>query len=69
MNSKERARAAIARQPVDYVPLGFYAVDCDTISRVIGRPTLVRNKVESQIAIWEGRRDDLDEYVHLRDRF
>ena len=32
------------------VPLGFYAVDHDTVERVLGRPTLVRNKVEIQIA-------------------
>jgi len=59
MNGRDRVRAAIARQPVDYVPLGFYAVDHDTVERVIGRPTLVRNKVEIRIATWEGRRDDL----------
>jgi hypothetical protein len=61
MNGRERVRAAIAREPVDYVPLGFYAVDHDTVERVIGRPTLVRNKVEISIATWEGRRDDLVE--------
>ena len=59
MNGKERVRAAIAREPVDRVPLGFYAVDHDTVERVIGHPTLVRNKVEIRIATWEGRRDDL----------
>ncbi len=63
MTSKERVQAAIARQPVDRVPMGFYAVDCDTIQRVIGRPTLVRNKVETQIALWEGRRDELVESI------
>ena len=61
MNSRERVQAAIARQPVDRVPLGFYAVDCDTVGRVLGRPTLVRDKVESQIALWEGRRAELAE--------
>jgi hypothetical protein len=61
MNGRERVEAAIAREPVDYVPLGFYAVDCDIVGKVIGRPTLVRNKVETQIAIWEGRRDELVE--------
>ena len=59
MNSKERVIAAIERKPVDMTPLGFYAVDHDMIAKVIGRPTLIRNKVETQIAIWEGRRDDL----------
>ena len=61
MNSRERVSKAIARKSVDRIPLGFYAVDHDTIESVIGRPTLVRNKVETQIAIWEGRRDDLAE--------
>ena len=61
MNSKERVQAAIARQPVDRVPLGFYAVDHDTVAKVIGRPTYVRNKIEMQVAIWEGRRDELVE--------
>ena len=39
MTSKERVRAAIAGEPVDRIPLGLYAVDCDTVERVIGRPT------------------------------
>ncbi len=61
MNSKERARAAIARQPVDQVPLGFYTVDHDTIEAVLGRPTFVRNKIAHRVALWEGRRDELAE--------
>ena len=61
MNSKERVRAAIARQPVDKVPLGFYAVDYDTVERVIGRPTYIRNKINIQLALWEGRRDEVAE--------
>ena len=59
MNSKERVRAAIARQPVDQAPLGFYLVDHDIISRVIGRPTYLRNRTAYEIAIWEGRRDEV----------
>lgn len=55
MNSIQRVRAAVARQPVDQIPLGLYAVDHDTISRVIGRPTIVRNQIEMAIAFWEGR--------------
>ena len=61
MNSKERVRAAINREPVDEVPLGFYVVDYDTIEKVIGRRTYVRNKITSQIALWEGRRDEVVE--------
>ncbi len=61
MTSKERVRAAIAGEPVDYPPLGFYVVDCDTISRVLGRPTLVRDKVAAPLALWEGRREEVVE--------
>lgn len=61
MNSKERVAAAIAGKPVDKVPLGFYVVDHDIIAQVIGRPTLVRNKIAIQIALWEGRRDEVAE--------
>lgn len=61
MNSKERVQAAIARKPVDMVPLGFYAVDCDTVERVIGHPTYVRNKIGIQLALWDGRRDEVAE--------
>ena len=61
MNSRERVAAAIARKPVDRVPLGFYAVDYDTVEKVLGRPTHVRNKIEIQLALWEGRRDEVAE--------
>lgn len=61
MNGRERVRAAIAREPVDRVPLGFYAVDHDTIERVIGRPTLVRNKIQVKLALAAGRRDEVAE--------
>lgn len=61
MNSKERVRTAIRRERPDKVPLGFYVVDYDIIEKVIGRPTYVRNKVKSQIAFWEGRRDEVVE--------
>lgn len=61
MNSRERVTAAIARMPVDRVPLGFYAVDYDTVEKVIGRPTYVRNKIDIQVALWEGRRAEVAE--------
>ena len=61
MNGKERVIAAIERKPVDRVPLGFYAVDYDTVEKVLGRKTYVRNKIEIQIALWAGRRDEVAE--------
>lgn len=63
MNSKERVKNAINRQPVDRAPLGVYAIDHDTVSKVLGRPTYVRNKPAQQIAIWEGRRDEVAESI------
>ncbi|MFP4028687.1 MAG: uroporphyrinogen decarboxylase family protein [Candidatus Brocadiia bacterium] len=59
MNSKERVAAMISREPVDSIPLGFYVVDCDTVEKVIGRKTYVRDKIGRQIAFWEGRRDEV----------
>jgi hypothetical protein len=61
MTGKERVRAAINHEPVDRVPLGFYVVDCDTVERVIGRKTYVRDKIRTQVALWEGRRDEVAE--------
>ncbi len=52
MNSRSLVEATFARRKTPRVPLGLYAVDHDTIERVIGRPTYVRNKVETQIAFW-----------------
>jgi hypothetical protein len=65
MNSRERVAAAIARQPVDMVPLGFYAVDHDTVAKVLGHPTYVRNKIAIQVALWEGRRDEVAESLKV----
>ena len=61
MTGKERVQAVLKNQKPDRIPLGFYVVDCDTVSSVIGRKTLVRNKIGQQIALWQGRRDEIVE--------
>ncbi len=61
MNAIERVTNAIARKPVDRIPLGFYAVDCDTVGKVLGRPSIMRDKVEIQLALWYGRRGEVAE--------
>jgi hypothetical protein len=61
MNGIERVRLTLAGQTADRVPLGFYAVDCDTIEKVLGRKTFVRDKVGQQIALWNGRRQEVAE--------
>jgi uroporphyrinogen-III decarboxylase len=57
LNSKERVRRALHHQPVDRVPIGFFAIDYDTVERLLGHETYLRAKAKSQIAFWEGRRD------------
>ncbi len=59
MNGKERVQHALARQPVDRIPLGFYAIDFDTVERLLGHETYLRAKAKTQIALWEGRRDEV----------
>ncbi|MCS7181359.1 MAG: uroporphyrinogen decarboxylase family protein, partial [bacterium] len=61
MTSKERIKRLIERKEIDKIPIGFYVVDYDIIEKVIGRPTYVRNKVKTQIALWEGRRKEVAE--------
>jgi len=59
LNSRERVLAALEHGPVDHLPLGFFAVDHDTVARVLGRETYLRSKAASQIALWEGRRAEV----------
>ncbi len=59
MTSKGRVRAALSRQVPDRVPLGDFAIDFDTVERVLGHETYVRAKAKCQIAYWEGRRDEV----------
>lgn len=59
MNSKQRVLAALEHREPDRLPLGFFAVDHDTVSKVLGRETFLRAKAASQIALWEGRRDEV----------
>lgn len=59
MNSNERVRAVFRGDIPDRVPWGEWAVDSDAVAHVIGRPTYVRAKARSRIALWEGRRDEV----------
>jgi uroporphyrinogen-III decarboxylase len=59
VNSEERVRRALAHEPVDRVPIGFFAIDFDTVERLLGHETYLRAKARSQIAFWEGRRDEV----------
>jgi len=59
MNSKERVTAALEPREPDRIPWGEFAVDHDTVARIIGHETFLRAKAASQIAFWEGRRDEV----------
>lgn len=59
MTSKERVEAVLQGQLPDKVPWGEWAVDFDTVQRIVGHETYYRAKAKSQIAFWEGRRDEV----------
>lgn len=59
MNSKQRVRTVLEGKMPDRTPLGFYAIDSDTATRILGRPTYWRAKAKCQIAFWQGRRDEV----------
>ncbi len=61
MTSKERVQAILSKKRPDRTPIGFFAIDSDTASRVLGRETYWRAKAKTQIAFWEGRRDEVVE--------
>ena len=59
MTSKERVKAVLAGDIPDKVPWGEWAVDFDTVGKIIGRETYYRAKARSAMALWEGRRDEV----------
>jgi hypothetical protein len=61
LNSTERVRTVLAGGIPDRVPIGEYAVDFDTVEKIIGHETYLRAKAKSQIAFWENRHDEVAE--------
>ncbi len=59
MTSKQRVNAVLRGDIPDKVPWGEWAVDFDTVEKIIGRETFYRAKAKSQFAFWEGRRDEV----------
>lgn len=59
MNKKERVSAVLDHKQPDSIPIGMYAIDCDTVKKILGRDTYVRNKAGQTLALWEGRRDEV----------
>jgi len=61
MTSKERVRAVLEGRLPDRVPYAEFAVDFDTVEKVLGHETFLRAKAKSQIAFWEGRHAEVAE--------
>ena len=59
MTSKERVKAILTGSIPDRVPWGEWAIDFDTVAHFIGHETFYRAKAKSQMALWEGRRDEV----------
>ncbi|MEN6560363.1 MAG: uroporphyrinogen decarboxylase family protein [Acidobacteriota bacterium] len=59
MTSKERVAAVLEGRIPDRVPYAEFAVDFDTVERLLGHETFLRAKAKSQIAFWEGRHDEV----------
>lgn len=61
VTSKERVTAVLEGRVPDRVPYAEFAVDFDTVERIIGHETYLRAKARSQIAFWEGRDEEVAE--------
>jgi len=66
MTSKQRVLATLEGNIPDRVPIGEFAIDFDTVEKIIGHETYLRAKAKSQVAFWEGRHDEVAE-SYLRD--
>lgn len=61
MNSKNRVLTTLNGAVPDCVPIGEFAIDFDTVEKILGHETYLRAKAKSQIAFWEGRYDEVAE--------
>ncbi len=59
MNSKERVKMVLDKKVPDRIPYGEFSIDFDTVEKILGHETYLRAKAKSQIAFWEGRRDEV----------
>ena len=59
MTPKSRVLSVLHNTIPDRVPWGEWAIDFDTVSKVIGHETFYRAKARSQFAFWEGHRDEV----------
>ncbi len=73
MTSKERVLKTLEGKIPDRVPWGEFAVDFDTVEKILGHKTYFRAKARSRIAFWEGKHDEvaqsyLEDHIELQRR-
>lgn len=61
MTSKERVLKTINHEEPDRVPTGEWGIDHDHVSKIIGHHTYWRNRKDTTLALWEGKRDEVVE--------
>lgn len=61
MDSLKRVIEAVNFREPDRVPLGEWGIDHDHVTRIIGHHTYWRNRKDTTIALWEGKRDEVVE--------
>ncbi len=59
MDSNQRVKKVINGEIPDEVPWGEFAIDFDTVEKILGHETFLRAKARSKVAFWEGRRDEV----------
>jgi len=73
LTAKERVKKTLEGELPVRVPLAEFAVDFDTVEKIIGHETYLRAKAKSQIAFWEGRHDEvaqsyLNDHIELHEK-
>ena len=61
MTPKERVRTALRHEEPDRVPVGEHEIEFSVIEEALGRPTFYRAKAKYDMALWDGRRDEVVE--------
>lgn len=59
MTQRENVLATIAHKEPERVPIGEWGIDHDHVSHIIGRHTYWRNRRDTTLALWDGRRDEV----------
>jgi len=65
MTPKERVRMTPHHEEPDRVPVGEYEIEFSVIEEALGRPTFYRAKAKYDMALWEGRRDEVVESLKV----